>query len=81
MPQLGPWGQWAKVEDDHCLVAALVIWVLLRVGAKRPTARWAWVLVLLFVIVLVADVIINRVFGTNAKTTFSTAPPQKEEEK
>src|SRR4051812_7069940 len=31
-----------------CLVGGLVVWGLLRVGAKRPTAGWAWVLVLLF---------------------------------
>lgn len=64
-----------------CLVGGLVVWLLLRVGAKRPTAGWAWVLILLFVIALAADVLSVWVLGTNAKDTFSSVPQQENEEK
>jgi hypothetical protein len=63
------------------LVGGLVVWGLLRVGAKRPTANWAWALVFLFAVVLIVDLISVRVLGTNANNTFSTAPRQKAEGK
>jgi hypothetical protein len=64
-----------------CIVAALVIWGLMRVGAQRPTAGWAWALVFLFSIALVADIVSMRILGTSATPTFFTAPRQKAEGK
>jgi hypothetical protein len=61
-----------------CLMACLLVWGLLRVGAKRPTASWAWALVLLFAALLVADLLSMRGTNTNANDTFSTAPQKTE---
>lgn len=63
------------------IIAALVIWGLVRVGAQRPTAGWAWALLFLFAIALVVDIISMQILGTSAKSTFSTAPRQKAEGK
>jgi len=77
---------WERAVEPYlavivCIVAALVIWGLMRVGAKRPTAGWAWVLVFLFAVALDVDIISMRSLGTIAKPTFSTAPRPKAEGK
>ncbi len=61
-----------------CLVAVLLVWGLMSVGAKRRTAGWAWALVMLFAAALVVEVVSMRTLGTNAKAPFATPPRQAE---
>jgi hypothetical protein len=63
-----------------CLVAVLLVWVLMRVGAKRRTAGWAWMAIIMFGVVLVAEVISGYALTTSPKT-FPTVPKQKAEGK
>jgi hypothetical protein len=60
-----------------CLVGIVLVLVLMRVGAKRATAGWAWFLVVLFFAAVVVEVISMCNFGTSAKESFSTVPRQK----